>query len=117
MRAGVLSVRRVRRFSDDRPKPWWLLLLCVALAMGHQHLCKGSMAFLRGDIERSLALVVGGCGLRAFFEQKITQSNVAFDSGEHKQRPAVGVGEVRGKAAVEGRAKAFFVATFDEGLC
>ena len=47
----------------------------------------------------------------------MSHSDVTFDSGEHEQRPAVLIGEVRGKAAVEGDEKAFFVALFDEVLC
>ena len=75
------------------------------------------MALLCGDGESSFAFEVHGGEVGAFFDEELAEGDVAFYGGEHQERPAFVVGGVGGKAGVECRAEAGFVATFDQVLC
>ena len=74
------------------------------------------VAAVGGDAECGFVLVVECGGVGAVFEEEFADGHVAFDSGKHEERPAVGVGEVGVEAGFEGGAEGGFVAALDEGL-
>ena len=68
------------------------------------------------EAEGCLVFVVAQSGVSTFFEEQAGDGKVAFDGGEHEERPAVLVGEVGVEAGGEGRAEGGFVTAFDEVL-
>ncbi len=75
------------------------------------------VAAVGGEGERGVGFVVGEGGVGTVVEEGATDGDVAFDSSEHEERPAVLVDEVGVEAFGEGGAEGGFVAAFDEGLC
>ena len=66
--------------------------------------------------EGGFVLFVAGVDGGSALDEEAAYGDVAFDGGEHQERPAVLVSEVRVEAGVEGGAEAGFVAAFDEVL-
>jgi hypothetical protein len=68
----------------------------------------------------AMARAVSPLALRLLVEMPLSKrawaSNVAFDGGEHEQRPAVVIFELRVEAGGECGAEAGLVVAFDEGL-